>query len=73
MTKLPQLRVKEIVMALKRLDFEHRRTTGSHIRLVHPDGRKVTVPMHKGDIPKGTLRSILRQAEISLDELLANL
>ena len=36
---------------------------GSHIQLKHPIKLgKVTVPQHKGDIPKGTLNSIMRQA-----------
>lgn len=43
---------------------------GSHFRLSHPDGRKVTVPKHKHPIFVGTLHSILRQAEITLEELL---
>lgn len=39
------------------------RTKGSHIQYKHPtkDG-KVTVPNHRGDIAKGTLASILKQA-----------
>lgn len=38
-------------------------TKGSHIQLKHPTkpGR-VTVPMHAGDIPAGTLNSIKKQA-----------
>lgn len=39
------------------------RTKGSHIQLVHPQKPgKVTVPAHGGDIAKGTLNSILKQA-----------
>lgn len=39
------------------------RTKGSHIQLRHETKPgKVTVPSHGGDIPKGTLNSILRQA-----------
>lgn len=39
------------------------RTKGSHIQLRHPTKQgKVTVASHSGDIPKGTLNSILRQA-----------
>jgi predicted RNA binding protein YcfA (HicA-like mRNA interferase family) len=39
------------------------RQTGSHKHFAHPakPGR-VTVPMHAGDVPKGTVHSILRQA-----------
>ncbi|WP_128545059.1 type II toxin-antitoxin system HicA family toxin [Larkinella soli] len=36
---------------------------GSHLQLVHPVKRgKVTVPMHSGDLPRGTIKSILKQA-----------
>ncbi len=39
------------------------RTRGSHIQLKHPvKSGKVTVPSHGGDIPKGTVNSILKQA-----------
>lgn len=39
------------------------RTKGSHIQLKHPvKPGKVTVPSHSGDIPPGTLNSILKQA-----------
>ena len=38
-------------------------TRGSHIHYVHASKKgKVTVPNHKGDIPKGTVNSILKQA-----------
>lgn len=41
------------------------RTKGSHIQLKHPaKPGKVTVPNHSGDIPPGTLNSILRQAGV---------
>jgi len=35
----------------------------------HSDGRTVIIPMHR-EIKTGTLRSILRQARLSLDEFL---
>jgi len=75
MTKLPQLKPKEVVIALKRLGFEHKRTTGSHARFIHSadKSRKVTVPMYRYPLPKPTLKSILNQAKITLEELLENL
>ena len=75
MTKLPQLKPKEVAKALKRLGFEHKRTAGSHARFVHPTdkSRKTTVPMYKYPLPKGTLKSILSQADVTLKELLENL
>ena len=47
-----------------------RKTKGSHRQFEHPDGRRVTVPVHKGqDIGPGLLRKILRDIEIDPDDL----
>lgn len=47
------------------------RQRGSHARLRHADGRVTTVPLHAGrDVPKGTLKAVLRDTELSLDDLL---
>lgn len=73
MVKLPALRPKDVVKALKKFGFEIKRQTGSHVRLIHPDGRATTVAFHKRDLPTGTLRAILRQSEISLEEFLEKL
>ena len=71
MPKLPVLSGKELVAALKRLGYEEDHRTGSHIILRHrdPPHRRLTLPDHK-EIAKGTLRAILRQAVISVEELL---
>jgi predicted RNA binding protein YcfA (HicA-like mRNA interferase family) len=46
------------------------RSKGSHFRYKHPDGRKTTVPSHKGkDISRGLFRKILRDVDISIEEL----
>ncbi len=48
---------------LKDDGWEEKSQKGSHLQLVHPTKLgKVTVPAHSGDIPKGTLNSILKQA-----------
>lgn len=46
------------------------RQKGSHIRYVHRDGRKTTIPDHGGqDVPKGLLIKIIKQdLQISVDE-----
>lgn len=69
--ELPQLRAHELVRVLKRAGFVERRQQGSHLILQHPETRRmVVVPMHQGrDIPPGTLRGILRDAEISIERL----
>jgi Predicted periplasmic or secreted lipoprotein len=55
--------VREILKILKQDGWEEYQTHGSHIQLKNPKKNgKVTVPSHSGDIPKGTLNSILKQA-----------
>ena len=69
--KLPILKPEELIRALERMGFRlARRSRGGHLRYVHPDGRRVTVPMHKGkDISRGLLRKILHDLGISAEEL----
>ena len=51
MTKLPQLKALKIIKALNRAGFIESRSVGSHHRLIHPDGRKVTIAVHPQPIP----------------------
>jgi len=70
--KLPRdLSGDEVGRALKRLGFEFVRQTGSHCHY-EKDGLHPCVPMHRGIKPK-TLQSILKQANITLEELVDNL
>lgn len=71
MTKLPRLSGKEVVKALLRGGF-----TVTHIRGSHYYLRKdklsglVVVPVHgKNMLPPGTLQSILRQANLAIENL----
>jgi predicted RNA binding protein YcfA (HicA-like mRNA interferase family) len=67
--KLPRdLSGWKVGSGLKRLGFTQTNQPGSHIRLTK--GGLVTVPNHEAILPK-TLKSILRQAEISIDELMS--
>lgn len=71
MTRLPTLRPKEIIAALKRLGFDVVRVRGSHYQLLDPVAkRRVTVPHHSRDLTKATLSSILNQAGLSADDIL---
>jgi predicted RNA binding protein YcfA (HicA-like mRNA interferase family) len=48
-----------------------RQAVGSHEIWRHAEsGRKTTIANHPGDIPEGTLRSILREGQIDVDEFL---
>ncbi len=55
---------------LARLGFILIRQKGSHAVMGHADGRMTVVPKHSGDIPTGTLRGILSDIEVSIEELL---
>lgn len=71
MSELPQLSGKELVRALERLGFAVRRQQGSHIIMRRADPfAQTAVPNHKL-IDRGTLRAILRQANLTADELQA--
>ena len=70
MTRLPRLKGKELVRALERAGFNVDRRRGSHVFLKHPDGRVTNVPDQSGEtIGPGLLRTILRDVELSIEEL----
>ena len=58
----------EVLAKPQRAGFVDRRQSGSHVALRHPDGRQTYVAMHKGDVPTGTFRSILRQSGLTDEE-----
>ena len=72
MPKLPIVSVKKIIKVLSKLGFNHIRTSGSHAILCKEseEGKTtIPVPIHQ-ELAKGTLKSIMRQAGLSLEELL---
>lgn len=70
MPAVPAVRGDELVKALERAGFVVTRVKGSHHRLKHPDGRATTVPVHSGkEVPKGTLRSVLQDVGLTVEEL----
>jgi predicted RNA binding protein YcfA (HicA-like mRNA interferase family) len=69
--ELPVLRPRQIVTALEKAGFEVRRQTGSHIIMYKSDIRyPISIPQHARDLPKGTLRTIIRQAGLTVEEFL---
>jgi predicted RNA binding protein YcfA (HicA-like mRNA interferase family) len=66
---LPVVSADETVKAFRKLGYEIDYQTGSHIilRNVSPPHRRLTVPNHK-EIAKGTLRALIRQAGIAVDD-----
>lgn len=70
MTKLPQIRPKFLVKLFLKKGFATTRQIGSHARLAHPDGRKITIAIHNKPIAPGTLHAILKQANLTRSEFL---
>ncbi|MBI3761382.1 MAG: type II toxin-antitoxin system HicA family toxin [Chloroflexi bacterium] len=68
MPKLPSLKPRDVIGALEQAGFHRVRQKGSHVQL-KKGNLLVTVPTHTKALPAGTLRSILRQARMSIDEL----
>ena len=72
MGRLAGFKYREIVKILKKFGFEFlRQAAGSHEIWYNPaTNRYTTIPNHPGDMPEGTLRAILKQADIKPDEFL---
>jgi predicted RNA binding protein YcfA (HicA-like mRNA interferase family) len=73
MTALPAVTSAATLRALERGGFFVHHVKGSHHYLKHPErpALRVTVPFHRGDLPPGTLRSIIRQAGLTVEEFVA--
>lgn len=70
MSSLPSYTSKKIIKLLLQKGFVFDRASGSHQIFMLPNGNKrIVVPMHNKDLPKGTLVSILKQAGIDKNEL----
>lgn len=72
MGRLAGFRYREIVQRLKQLGFRfHRQAAGSHEIWFNPTTQRyTTLPNHPGDMPEGTLRAILKQADVETDVFL---
>jgi len=68
-SKLPVCSGREVVKALAKVGYSIDHQRGSHIilRHRHPPHRRLTVPDHR-EIAKGTLRAIIREAGLSVEE-----
>ena len=70
MPKLPVVKPQEVQKFLLKKGFILKRSEGSHFRYHHNDGRRVSVAFHNKPLKRGTLKSILRQAEQTTDDLI---
>ncbi len=68
MSKLPRLSGRDCIKALEKAGFQFKRQEGSHVILRRNDPfAQVVVPDHK-ELDRGTLRAIIRQAGMSVEE-----
>jgi predicted RNA binding protein YcfA (HicA-like mRNA interferase family) len=75
MPKMPRISSKEVIRALERLGFDQVRQTGSHVVMKKEteDGEiGCVVPLHR-ELKVGTLSSILKQAQVSIEEFIGSL
>ncbi|MDP2648325.1 MAG: type II toxin-antitoxin system HicA family toxin [Patescibacteria group bacterium] len=70
MPRLPARTGKQVARVLAKNGFALDHVTGSHHIFVSADGsRRVTVPIHRKDLPKGTLREILKQSGLTVGDI----
>ena len=69
MSKLPVVSGKETLKVFQKIGYQLDHQTGSHLILRHttPPFRRLTIPNHK-EVAKGTLRSLIREAGITVEE-----
>ncbi|MDS3859710.1 type II toxin-antitoxin system HicA family toxin [Thermosynechococcaceae cyanobacterium BACA0444] len=75
MPKLPRISSREVIRALERLGFQRIRQTGSHVvmkKRLEEGELGCVVPVHQ-ELKVGTLRGILKQAQVTVEELIENL
>jgi predicted RNA binding protein YcfA (HicA-like mRNA interferase family) len=73
MGRLAGFKYREIIKRLRRFGFDfHRQAAGSHEIWYNPTTKRyTTIPNHAGDMPEGTLRAILKQANINPEDFLS--
>ena len=67
-SKYPVLEPKEIIYTLQKVGFAFVSQKGSHMK--YSDGHHIVIIPNHDEIAKGTLKGILNQANISIDDFL---
>ena len=69
MTKLSPLKPREVISKLKKLGFIVDHVSGSHYIMFNAKTKtRIRIPYHAKDLKTGTLRSIIKQTELSVEE-----
>ena len=69
MAELPIVSGDQCISALERIGYWIARTKGSHVRMRCAGRQPVTVPKHH-ELDRGTLRAILRTADIGVEQFI---
>jgi len=69
MAKLASIKPKDLVRVLKKIGFNKHHQVGSHVTFKHPDGRRVTIPLHNRELKKGMLHGILKDIGLTIEEI----
>lgn len=72
MSRLPAMTYREVIRRLRAAGFIFdRQAKGSHEIWYNPKTkRRTTVPHHSGTLPRGTLKAIIREAGLTIEEFL---
>lgn len=69
--RLPAVKPRQLIRVLEQKGWTLHRTKGSHHVFVHPTSPKViTVPVHPGDLKRGLVAGVLKDAGITREEFL---
>ncbi|MCY4028777.1 MAG: type II toxin-antitoxin system HicA family toxin [Acidobacteria bacterium] len=70
MARLPVLSGDEFVAAVRRIGYSLDRIEGSHMIVVGPTGRRLSVPRHP-ELGRGLLRALIRDAGLTREEFVS--
>ncbi len=72
MPRLPRVSSKKLIQALLRAGFFEHHQSGSHVSLRHETKKhlRITIPYHSRELAPKTLKSILAQTELTIQELI---
>ena len=69
MARLPVISGDEFVKAVAKIGYVWDRTEGSHMIMVGPMGKRLSVPRHR-EMGRGLLRALIRDAGLTREEFL---
>jgi len=67
--RLPVISGDDFVKAMQKIGYVWDHTEGSHMILLHPSGRRLSVPRHK-ELGRGLLRSLIQDAGLSREDFI---